>query len=382
MKIVHVISGLSLGGAESALLKVVTGTKDDFCHCVIVLGSNDARLSQFSEKNISVKILGMSGWSSVFSGVFTLFDLIRKERPNLIQTWMYHADLLGGLAGWMLGVPVVWNVRQGSFDPNGTGRRTKLIARLCAVLSRIVPQKVVSCARSAVDYHVELGYAKKKFVVIPNGIDVVQWKYSSENSCDFRVKYGIPNDAFVLGHVGRAHAQKNHQMLLDVFSKISLKYHNCFLILCGQGLNSDSDYWRNFQISDFSKPNIRFIGGRDHGLESVFSASDLFLLSSSFGEAFPNVLIEAMACGIPCIVTDVGDSKFIVKNSGFVTRINDVDAFVEYIEKYLILSHLERDVYKVRAREIVLNNFSNESISDLYCGLWTELVMKIRQGVM
>lgn len=323
VKIVHVITGLNDGGAEGVLKKICLFDKDNgFVHHVVCLSSIGVHSAELESKGIKVYHLEMRGFRSFLDAILKFKRVLKSIKPNVIQTWMYHADLFGGVFGRLFGYKtIVWNIRQTELSPAYVKQSTIWLARVGAILSHIIPVKIVSCGERAKSFHSQFGYNHKKMVVIGNGLnlDAIGELFTMEQRKNERAAYDISPEAIVIGMVGRFDPVKNHKGLLEALSK--LEQYTFKLILIGEGLtteNHDLNQW----ISNYNLKEKVVLLGRRPDVLRFYQLMDFHVLPSH-SEGFPNVLIEAMALGTPCVVTDAGDAAMIVKHTGWVVPVRD-----------------------------------------------------------
>lgn len=321
-KVLHIITGLGDGGAEGVLARLCITSKQ-VQHVVISLTDKGEYGDIIAGAGIPVYSLGMKSSRPSLLKFFKLIQLIKKESPDIVQTWMYHADLLGGLAARLAGVKrVFWGVRHTTLEQGESTRSTIFVARMCAILSKWIPEKIICCAYKALEVHESIGYISSKFVVIPNGYDLSRFKPDAQKSKKIRNEFNISSADFLIGKVGRYDPQKDHLNLLKALS-IALKNgvtFRCFLV--GKHLTTDNQDLVD-QIEQFGLSDNIFLAGQRNDIESIMNALDLHVLSSSFGEAFPNVVAEAMACGTPCVATNVGDALNILGNPNSCCPVRD-----------------------------------------------------------
>jgi glycosyltransferase involved in cell wall biosynthesis len=370
--VVHIITGLGQGGAENALYRLIAADQVPSRFTVISLtgeGEFGPRLQALGVRVFALEC--RTGMQSPLA-VWRIIHLLRQVRPNVVQTWMYHADLLGGIAAKAAGVPVCWGVRNSVLSSEHIGCFTNFIARLCSWASPFIPTKIVSCSQRAIDAHVRGGY-ENKFVLIPNGLDLTSMTPSRQVRDGARIALGIPLDAPVVGHVGRAHPMKDHRTLLEAFELVRAEVPQARLLLVGQGLAAESEYLCKHTEGLSLGNSVHALGARqDIGV--LMNAMDVFALTS-VAEAFPNVLLEAMACGVPCVVTDVGDAAAIVGESGWVCAPQSASE----VASALLLAIREEDVRKRkrsgRARQRVEQEFSVDAMVSAYNAVWTTAVV-------
>jgi glycosyltransferase involved in cell wall biosynthesis len=372
--IVHVITGLGRGGAEGALFRLLSATPDAARCKVVSLGDSGLFGPRLEQLGVEVVALGMNPRRPSPLALLRLARLLRRWRPQLVQTWMYHADLLGGIAARLAGVPVCWGIRQSDLSPLVNKASTRLIARLCALLSRRVPARIVSCSQKAAEVHRALGYAAP-FVVVPNGLDVREWQPRPELREAVRRELGLGVDEFVFAHAGRADPQKDHGNLARAFSLLPTGPGRPRLLLCGKGLGPSDPYQQALPFSAEARSALVALGERDD-LPRLWQAADAFILSSS-GEAFPNVLAEAMACGLPCVTTDVGDAGEIVGQTGRVVPAGDAPALARAMQSLRLLAPHERQALGRAARQRIEARYTLERMATGFRDVWNDVIREV-----
>ena len=368
------ITGLGVGGAEMMLVKLLAGTdRERFESEVISLSSELALADRIRAAGVTVSTLDIK--PSLLRGAMSLPALRRRLAsfgPDLVQTWMYHADLAGGLVARSIRTPAIWNVQAGNVDPEHIPLRTRGLVRLCGAVSGIVPRRVVSCSWAAIGIHEKSGYPRSKFVVIPNGTDLRQFGPDPAARAAFRAEFGLPADSRIIGMVARLHAQKDHPTLFRAFADVVRTHPDVRLVLCGLGLEPANAELAAMLGELGIARNVLLLGVRSD-VPRVLAALDLHVLPSAFGEGFPNVLGEAMACGLPCVVTDVGDSALIVGDTGVVIPPRDAGALAAALRQMLDLPEAEFESLRRRARERVATQFSLPQSIRAYEALYEEV---------
>ncbi|THB68578.1 MAG: glycosyltransferase [Gammaproteobacteria bacterium] len=374
IKIFHIISSLDQGGAESALTRLVTGTPDSIKHIVISMKDRGVFGDYLIDNGVQVYELKMIGFFGFISGLFRLITLIKKESPDIIQTWMYHADLIGGIIGkFFLRPQVVWGIRNSMQSAHHVKFRTRVILKMCAFLSGVIPKKIVANSNTAFKNHVNFGYKESLMEVIVNGVDPDVFCSSIVEREKVRGSLKISSNIFLIGMVARWDPQKDHKNLLKAISYLKSKYENFEVILVGKGLDSGNksliNLIRYYQLED----KINLLGKRGD-IPSILNALDIHVLSSA-SESFPNVLVEAMSCGVPCISTNVGDSSDIVGDCGWIVDSESPEELSKAIIEAISESkHADLwDERKVLCQKRVVGNYSMESFIDSFCSLWTSL---------
>lgn len=373
IKIVHIITGLSTGGAEMMLLKLLSKTdKNQYDVQVISLTNNGPIGEKISQLGINVHIIGMKRGIPNPIVIIKLIKLLNLFKPDIIQTWMYHSDLLGGLAAkiYKRKLPVIWNIRHSNLDKKYNKRSTILVAKVCSYLSRLIPEKIICCSEEAMSKHVQLGYIHKKFIVIPNGFELESFYPDKNKRLEIRKELGINDDDILIGLIGRFDPLKDHHNFFEAVKVLSLNKRIYFL-LCGDQIDKNN----SIIINHLSKININgqfFLLGRRDDIDRINCGLDIST-SSSYGEGFSNVIGESMASGVPCVVTNVGDSALIVGDTGKIVPSKDPAALAKAWVELIMLSPLERKELGLLARERIKMHFDITIICDKYYSVYKQV---------
>ena len=368
----HIITSLSDGGAEAVLYRLCTNDTQAK-HIVISLMDMGKYGLMLQEAGIEVHCLNMPAGRIRFAGLSKLHKLLKSLQPNAVQTWMYHADLIGGVVAKLTGIKNInWGIHHTVLVKGKTKRSTILVAKLCALLSRIIPKKIVCCAHKAAEIHAELGYQKSKMMVIPNGYKLEQFTPNTKVGNEIRQELELTEQEVVLGIVGRFDPLKDHFSLLNALSLLpdSITYR-CLLV--GKDLNSANSLLVE-EIQCLELQDTILLLDQRSDIPAVMNALDIHILSS-MSEAFPNVLCEAMACGTPCVTTDVGDAAFIVGNTGWVVPAKNPEALAEAILSAVNEKTSNKQSWtnrKQACRNRIVENFSIEKMIEKYHQIWEE----------
>lgn len=373
LRVAFVITGLSTGGAETMLLKMLASIdRTRFDPSVVSLTTKGEIGPSIEALGIPVHCLGMRpGLASCFR-LLKLIDYLRSSKPALVQTWMYHADLLGGLAAWLSGVPVVaWGLRHSDLSADKNKRATLWVVRLSAKLSRWLPQGILACSQRARVVHIEAGYCQAKMAVIPNGFDLARFRPDPSARLSVRGELGLSADTPLVGLIARYHPQKNHAGFIDAAIRVIRCSPDVHLLLAGAGVDSANSCLAKAIADSGFGGRFHLLGRRDDA-PRLIAALDL-LASTSWGEAFPNVLGEAMACGVPCVVTDVGDSAEIIGDTGRVVAPGDMDGLSRHIVELLAQPDL-RALMGRRARQRIQARYEIRAITRRYERYYLQLL--------
>ena len=366
VKIAHVISGLGQGGAETMLVKLLRTTdRAAFAPAVVSLVDMGVMGPRIEALGIAVYTLGMRRGVPSAAGLLRLVTLLRLLNPDLVQTWMYHADLLGGLAARWVGIPVVWNIRQSDLDPRASKRSTRLTTRLCARLSHHVPRSIICCSKRAAQIHQALGYRPEIMNVIPNGFDTQAFRPDATQRARIREALGVEHDDLLVGLIARFDPQKNLETFIAAAAEVASRCPSARFLLCGEGVEGNNGELTGWIDRTGIRGRVYLLGPRND-IAEIMTGLDLAVSSSAFGEGFPNVLGEAMASGVPCVVTDVGDSAEILADTGRVVPPRQPRALASAVEAMLRLPPEERHRLGERARKRILEDFSIGTVTARY----------------
>jgi glycosyltransferase involved in cell wall biosynthesis len=369
VKIIHIITGLNDGGAEGVLYRLC---KHDNLnnHLVVSIMDSGKYGPMLEAMGVTVTTLNMSPGRPSPIAFIRLLQLLLRQKPDIVQTWMYHADLFGGLTARMAGVSTVfWGIRQTTFKTGISKKSTVWIVQILAKLSWYVPSRIVVCAQQAIDVHEALGYDRRIMHFIPNGYDLESLRPDLDPTGAFKDKIKTNQTAPLIGMVGRFDAQKDHANLLDALIILYDRGINFRCVLVGTGLNS-SNYEITKEILQRNLEDHVHLLGQRNDIPIIMNAIDIHVLSSE-SEGFPNVVCEAMACGTPCVVTDVGDAAYIVGDTGWVVPPSDPVALSIAIEEAIM--ELSGPYWQNRtqaARNRIQENFSIERMVNEYNRLW------------
>lgn len=366
-RIVFIITGLSTGGAETMLLKLLERLdRNRFSPHVISLTALGEIGPRIAALGIPVETMGIKPGLPSPMGFLRLVSVIKRIKPDVVHTWLYHADLLGGLAARLAGVSAIgWCIRNSNLDKDKTKLSTRAVVKLCASLSSWVPSKILSCSEKARQIHVALGYAAEKMRVVPNGFDLARFKQDDDARSAVRAELGIDDHTPLVGLIGRFDLQKNHAGFFAAAGVLHRQMPHVHFVLAGRGIDGNNPTLMQAINNAGVLANTHLLGLRDD-VPRLMAALDVLASSSSYGEAFPNVLGEAMACGVPCAVTDVGDSAYIVGDTGRVVASGDMTGLAAALKDLLALPPAEKAALGARARARVAAHFEIGKVVQQY----------------
>lgn len=374
MKVVHVITGLGVGGAETMLAKLAGALPDQgVASTVVSLTSAGPVAARLEASGVRVRALGLGrAWHGPVA-LPRLTRWLREERPAVVQTWMYHADLLGGLAARRGGVPgVAWSLRQSNLAPGHNKATTLLTLRTCARLSRRIPDRIVCNSQAAWQAHAARGYDEARMVLIPNGFDLDRFAPSEEARRSVRAELGLGPDAPLVGLAARFDSQKDHRSFVAAAAMVAASVPGTHFLLCGRGVtpqNPDLTAW----IRATGRPESFHLLGERADMPRLLASLDV-AAGSSVGEGFSNALGEAMACAVPCAVTAAGDAADVVGPTGRVVPPGDHAGLAAAMHELLDLPAEKRRELGRMARARVAERYALPAIAARYAALYRELV--------
>jgi glycosyltransferase involved in cell wall biosynthesis len=365
-KITFIITALGIGGAEMMLfrlLKVLDQKKYDIS--LITLKSGGALEKEFMDIGIPSLSAELNSAAGLFRGFSKIKRLLKNIQPDIVFCWMYHANLIGGLAAKHCGIKrIYWNIRNSGLKEIWKMPITSAIIEIGALLSGNIPDLIILNSNQARDNHIRIGYDEFKMRVLHNGINTDDFQPDTKARRFIRKELNVRSTVLLVGMTARFHPQKDHKTFLEAANLIVSKVPNVQFVLCGTNIDESNEKLAAW-ISEFSLEEKVLLLGERRDMPKVMGALDLLMLSSAYGESFPNVIAEAMSCEIPCVATDVGDSAFIIGDSGLIVPAENPHALGE-AAVILLTNNAERIKLGKKARIRIQNEFSIETISKEY----------------
>ena len=373
IQVMHIITGLAADGAERMLFNLVTRMdRQRFTNSVVSLTSLGDLGEPLRQQGIAVRAIGLSKNVCSLQNLWQLRQILRADRPDLVQTWMYHADLLGGLAAQGAGIRrVLWGVHHCDLDRGSAKWSTRATARTCAQFSSWLPERVVFCSEASRAAHTRFGYQGAKSEFIPNGFDTNRFRPDLKTGQLVRSQLRVKPDSLLVGIIGRYHPHKDHSTFLAAAASIARDYPEIEFVLCGRNVTRENDtLWAQIKAAGIDG-RTHMLGARDD-VARILTALDI-VVSSSRTEAFPLAIGEAMATGVPCVATDVGDSRSLVGDTGMVVPAQDAAALANGIKVLVESGPAYRQTLGAAARTRIETFFSLKAIVRRYEDLYSQM---------
>lgn len=343
-----------------------------FKHSVVSLTGMGIYGMRLRDLGIPVYCLDMLPGILGFGGIAKLYGLLKKKRPQILHTWLYHSDLIGLIIGRLTSVPkILWNLRCSNVDFKYYAKTTRLIFAMLSRLSRF-PDAVVINSEAGKLFHIKSGYNPQKWEVIPNGFDTERYKPNREIRAGFRKSLGLGESAYIVGIVARYDPIKHYLNFFEAAGTLSVAFPNVYFVIAGRGINKENDNLNKMILKNGLNKNTFLLGERDD-LPEIIPAFDIGTLSS-FSEGFPNVLGEYMSCGVPCVSTNVGDSSNIIHNTGIIVPPNNPEALAKAWLELLSITPEKRAKLGEKARKRIVERFSISKVMEQYEKLYFEIL--------
>lgn len=368
MRVLHLITTLSVGGAEQMLVKLLRALDQRaFEPTVVTLVDEGPLIEVIRSMGIRVETLGLQRGAISVRGLARLTRIIRRTKPDLIQSWMYHANLAASLARpWTpRKTPIIWNIRQSLYELSSERLLTRAVVHSGKYFAPHA-DAIINNAHSSQRQHASIGYRNARSVVIPNGFEIDRFRPDPTARVSVRREIGIPEEAVVIGMAARMHPLKDHANFLRASRAALAADPRLHFVLVGRETDTHS------LVLDAAANGLR---GRLHALGErsdmprVLNALDV-LVSASCGEGCPNVVGEAMSCGVRVVGTNVGDTANVIGNCGEVVAPENsallADAMLSVAGQSSAIGFTLSDA----ARERIRTHYSIETIAKQYTDLW------------
>lgn len=356
-RILHVISGLGTGGAESFLVALATRLQTrGFEQSVVSVSAGGANVERLVAAGIPVTELGVRGALGAIRSYKPLRDIVARERPDVIQGWMYHGDLfatamhaLGGKSSRLF-----WNIRCSDMRLEDYSLQLRMVVKACARLSNR-PDVIIANSRAGGNVHVAAGYRPRRLEIIPNGIDTQRFRPDRGSRAQVRAELKLGQFEPIIMHVARVDPMKDHLTLLEATESL----RGATLILAGKGTEAMS-----------GRQGVIGLGERSD-VPRLLSAGDIIVSSSAYGEGFSNAIAEGMSAGLVPVATDVGDAREIIGETGSIVPVRDAPALRKALDAVLAIGSAERTQQGLAARERIERRFSLQGAVDRFAELYS-----------
>jgi glycosyltransferase involved in cell wall biosynthesis len=372
IKILHVITSLNVGGTENVLYGLVKCMDPArFENQVVSMIRPGLIGEKIRALGIPVHTLNMQPGRPSIGALFRLANLIHHEEPDLVQTWLYHADLLGLLAAKITAKPVLWNIRTSNMDMSQYRQMSRLVLKACIQLSGW-PQLAIVNSKAGQDFHEHLGYHPRDWILIPNGVDTGQFQPNLFARAVLRKGLGLSSDTILIGLIARFDPMKDHVNFMEAASFLSTKYPDVHYVLAGAGVEPSNCFFDTYQLRSVLRGRFHLLGLRDD-LADLIAGLDI-ASSSSYTEGFPNTIAEAMSCEIPCVVTDAGDSACLVGETGVVVAPRDSQALANGWQYLIDIGAKGRNALGLAARKRIQQYYELDECTRQYERLYESLM--------
>jgi glycosyltransferase involved in cell wall biosynthesis len=382
-RVVHVINSLATGGAETMLTRVVVAADSSrFEHLVLPLREGGFLAERVREAGSLTRPLEVDGARHLITAPFRLAARLRHLRADLVQGWLLQGNLAASL-GTILGrpdTPVLWNVRWTLYDPASERLVTRALLRFSGILARH-PSHIIFNSHVAVSQHAAIGFPAEKARVIPNGFDVDRFRPDPVARVAIRHELRIPLDAEVVGMVARYDPMKDHEMSLRAAAHIARRRPDAFFVYAGPDVDTHNERLSRLVQGFGLTERVRLLGERQD-VARLYASFDVYWMSSvasGIAEGFPNVIAEAMASGVPCVATDVGDARSIIGQAGRIVQSRDWRAFGDATADLLEGGAHTLEPLGREARTRIARDFSLGAVVDAYHALYAEVLDESRE---
>lgn len=362
-QVTHLIVGLGKGGAETMLYQVLKyGTDPALVHRVVSLGASHYYEEPIHALGIEVKELPLR--YRPLRALQQLFHILRQT--DTLCCWMYHANFFGWFVGRAARVPkIIWCIRHSNLDPALNSRNTLHINEFCAKRSRGVAA-IAYNGEQARKAHEEVGYCKEKGVVLDNGCDCAEYAPDPQAAAFLRQELELSPARKIVLSVSKNHPIKDIPTFLHAFARLHHLRPETVAVLCGSRVEpSNESLCAQCHENGLVIGGDVFLMGLRHDVPRLLTACDLYVMHSA-GEAFPNVLVQAMSCGCVCLTTDVGDARRILNQDEFVVPPGNAEALCTVMEKLLALDAPATARLRIANRQRVLDHFDIRQIVRQY----------------
>lgn len=370
-RVLFVTSGLATGGAEVVLVDLMSQLEARGC-TVSVINLKD-RGSQYERiSRMGVDVLQIDH-SSVISSLMSIAKTIKGAksfRPDVIQGWMYHGNLAASLLALVFAMKPYWSIHHSVVNINFEKKSLQRLISLLKLLS-CHPKGIHYCSSTSSKQHELLGFAAKKSFIVPNGVDIQKFTGNRLKGQELRAKLGLEEESIVVGHIARFHPMKDHLNFIEAAGRLTKMTSNVKFLMVGKGVDQKNSTIMQALSSSNLEDHFLLLGER-LDIPDLMSTLNVFSTSSAWGEAFPIVLAEAMASGVPCVATDLGDCAWLIGETGIIVPPRDSDALSRAWQTIIQEGVEGREERGIRARDRIRNLFTLDVMADKFMHAYSE----------
>jgi glycosyltransferase involved in cell wall biosynthesis len=373
IRVLHVITDLDVGGAEIILARLLSRLDKRELSSFVVGIIQDGQIGErIRSLGIPVVALGFKPGIPDPRIISSLFRVIRRQKPDVVHAWMYHACLAAGMAARLIrSVPVVWGIHHTNLDLRCFKLSTAVVARISGLLSRSLSARVLINSHLAGQVHEKIGFDSTRMVFVPNGFDLDDLKPSPTARDLLRRELGLSPETPLIGMVARFDPQKDHRTFVCAAGLLHQSRPDVHYVMCGKGITRDNPSLMRWCL-EAGIGNVAHLLGLRANAPALTAALDIASLSSA-GESFPNVIGEAMACEIPCVATDVGDCREIIGETGLVVPPREPALLAAAWEKLLAMPSKDRKELGKMARMRIQEHYNLDTMARRHEALYREL---------
>lgn len=374
MKILYIITNLSTGGAEIQLVSLIKELKNNNEIVVISLISRGEIGSKLDELGIPLHVLDLYNFFDLFKSVLSTREVIRQFKPDLIHTWMYHSNLIGGIISYFMGFKrIIWSIHHNNFSFKHNNFYTVLLIRISALFSYFIPKKIVCVSKDVLINHKNIFYNYNKLCYVPNGVNPEEFPFELKKNFHLVDEFDIKPETILIGFISRFDPIKNHYEFLRAINIIKSK--NLFdfkIILCGKNIDkNNTELMLMLQKNNLLQDVVLL--GLYKNMQLLYRSLDL-VVCTSFSESFSIVLAEAILCGKLCVSTISGDPELLLSNSQHIYNAYDPNEIADVITNNLNLKLDNKQNLVEDLRFKLLNKYTISKVSEEYLKLYKELI--------
>lgn len=384
IRVAHIITDLTSSGSSSMLYKLMAHTdRSRFDPIVISLDGEGEFIDKIIAHGIPVYTFNMSHSLSSSWHVLKLARLLRKLEPDILQGWRYHGNLAASLASKLLPKrpALLWNVRQTVYNLQQEPRSTRWAIGFSQRLMN-TPDRILYNSWISENQHVALGFDEQKSQIVGNGFDLQLFSPNVYSRELMRQKLKIPQEAIVIGMIAHFHKTKNHALFFEAANLLGIHNRNIHFVLAGEQVTPDNpEIIRLLERFSGLEGKLHLLGKRQD-TPALLNSMDIFTLTATRGDGFPNVIGEAMACGIPCIATDIGDTALLINKTGQIFQDITSSSLAFAWQEWINAGAAWRRELGQQARKRIQKHYAIQNITTQYQDIYQSLEQKRRDGML